>query len=262
VPGHGSRPAGAVTVAAVRPRLLLPMAAVALLAACGSDGGAAQAPAPGTTAAGGSSAGGSSAATGSPAPEPGPAVAQASAEAAADPARATDPRSAALAVALRQSDLPEGWTVQANPVPDEGDLGSNPSLAGICGATFTSEAHRTAKYPVVGLDPQRTPLLESEAISYDGAGSAATALQELRAAFAHCTTEGLTVLAPPRVAGLAADSVVVEYQLTGGLHQEVVAQARGAVVSVLLAEDEATTARAARSIAGRLAALPAAAVGA
>jgi hypothetical protein len=70
------------------------------------------------------------------------------------------------------------------------------------------------------------------------------------------------VVAPPRVAGLAADSVVVEYELAGGLRQEVVAQARGAVVSVLLAEDEATAGHAAQSIAGRLAALPAAAVGA
>ena len=232
-------------------RLLVPLAAVALLAAC-SGGGAA----PGTGTAAGTGATGSSVA------EPSPAVAQASAEAAADPSRATDARTAALAVALRAADLPQGWSVQANPVPDESDISGNPSLAGICGGTFTSESHRTAKYPVVGLDPQRTPLVESEAISYDSAASAATALQELRAAFAHCTTEGQTVVAAPRVDGLAADSVVVEYELTGGLRQEVVAQARGAVLSVLLAEDEATAAHAARSIAGRLAALPAAAVGA
>jgi hypothetical protein len=115
---------------------------------------------------------------------------------------------------------------------------------------------------VVGLDPQRTPLVESEAISYDSAGSAAAALQELRAAFASCTSGGQTAVAAPRVDGLAADSVVVEYGLAGGVRQEVVAQARGAVVSVLLAEDEAPAAQAARSIAGRLAALPAAAIGA
>jgi hypothetical protein len=145
-------------------------------------------------------------------------------------------------------------------VPD-GDLSGNPSLAGICGATFTSEAHRTAKYPVVGLDAQRTPLVESEAISYDAAGAAATALQELRAAFAHCGTGDRTILAAPRVEGLAADAVVVEYQLTGGTTQEVLAQRRGAVVSVLLAEDQDAAAAAARAIAGRLAALPATAAG-
>jgi hypothetical protein len=241
----------------VSPRLLRPPAALvaglALLAGCGSASSAASGPGAGTT---------DSAATASPSTEPGPALAQASAEAAADPARATDAKSAALAAALRPADLPAGWTVQVNPVPDASGLSGNPSLAGICGATFTSEAHRTAKYPVVGLDAQRTPLVESEAISYDAAGAAATALQELRAAFAHCATGDRTVLAPPRVDGLAADSVVVEYELTGGLRQEVIAQARGAVVSVLLAEDEPTAARAARSIATRLAALPASAVGA
>jgi hypothetical protein len=241
----------------VTSRPLVPLAALlatfGLLTACGSSGGSAS----GTAAP--SSAG---AAPAAPSAEPSPAVAQASAEAAADPARATDARTAALAIALRQADLPQGWTVQANPVPDVRDLSGNPSLAGICGGTFSSEGHRTAKYPVVALDPRRTPLVESEAISYDSAASAATALQELRAAFAHCTTGDRTVVAPPRVARLAADSVVVEYSLAGGLRQDVVAQARGAVVSVLLAEDEATAARAAQSIAGRLAALPAAAVGA
>lgn len=224
------------------------LATAGLLAGCGPAGSS---PAAGTSAAG----------PGSPSAEPSPAVAQASAEAAADPARAADARTAALAVALRPADLGQGWTVQANPVPDASALGGNPSLAGICGGAFPSEAHRTAKYPVVGLDPKRTPLVESEAISYDGPDAAASALQELRAAFAHCTGGDRTVVAPPRVDGLAADAVVVEYELAGGLRQEVVAQARGAVVSVLLAEDEATAAHAAQRIATRLAALPPAAVG-
>jgi hypothetical protein len=240
----------------VTSRPLAPLAAaalaVALLAGCGSGAGAAAST--GTPpSAGAPSSGGA---------EPSPAVAQASAEAAADPARATDAKAAALAVALRPADLGQGWSVQANPVPDASDLSGNPSLAGICGGSFPSEAHRTAKYPVVGLDPQRTPLVESEAISYDSAGSAAGALAELRAAFAHCTSGDRTVVAPPRVDGLAADAVVVEYELAGGLRQEVVAQARGAVLSVLLGEDEATAAHAAQRIAARLAALPAAAVGA
>jgi predicted small lipoprotein YifL len=238
---------GAATVAAVSPRTLPALVAAALLAALAGCGGTS-----------GPSAGSTPSA--SPA-EPSPARQQAAAEASADPARATDVRSAGLAAALRAADLPAGWSVQANPVPDTADLGTAPSLAGICGGSFPSEAHRTVKYPVVGLDPQRTPLVESEAIGYDGAASAAAALQELRAAFAHCPTEDRTILAPPRVEGLAADAVVVEYQLTGGTTQEVLAQRRGAVVSVLLAEDEDAAAAAARRIAGRLAALPATAAG-
>src|SRR5947209_19072005 len=68
VPGHGERdrrPAGAVTVAAVITRPLVPLAAVALLAACSSGTG--------TTAGTGSTA-----ASGSAVAEPSPAVAQAS----------------------------------------------------------------------------------------------------------------------------------------------------------------------------------------
>jgi hypothetical protein len=216
-----------------------------LLAGCG---GGSTAP-----SSSGSSAAGTS-------PEPAPAEAQASTEAAADPAAATDPKSGALAVALRASDLPAGWSVQANPVPD-GALSGNPSLAGICGGTFPSEAHRTAKYPVTGLDPQGNPAIVSESISYDTAGSALSALGELGDAFASCTGEGRTLVQAPRVEGLAPAAVVVEYDLAEGTRQEVIAQAKGAVVSVLISEDEAAAAGAARSIATRLAALPAAAVG-
>jgi hypothetical protein len=216
-----------------------------LLAGCG--GGSAPASSPGT-AAGGTS------------PEPAPAQAEASAEAAAYPAAATDAKTGALAVALRASDLPTGWTVQANPVPN-GSVAGNPSLAGICGGTFTSEAHRTAKHPVTGLDPQGKAAVVSEAISYDTPGSALTALAELGDAFATCTTEGRTIVQAPRVEGLAPASVVVEYELAGGTRQEVIAQAKGSVFSVLIADDDSAGAMAARSIAARLAALPAAAVG-
>lgn len=254
--GHVPRalPGPAATVAPVttrRARLLPPLAGLLLLAACGSGG-------TGSTHSGGTTAGSPPAATSS---EPAAAVAQASAEAAADPARATDPRSAALAVALRAADLPKGWSVQANPVPDSNDLSKNPTLAGICGASFPSETHRTAKFPVTGLDPKGTPSIVAEALSYDSPASASSALAELRAAFAHCPAEDRTVVRAPAVAGLAADSVVVEYELAGGLRQEVVAQARGAVVSVLIGEDEKTVAGTTRSIATRLAALPAGAVG-
>lgn len=226
---------------------LVPLAVV-LLAGCGS-------PAAGPTSSARSTAASSASV------EPGPAQAQASAEAAADPAAATDPKSAALAVALRATDLPQHWTVQANPVPD-GSLSNNPSLAGICGGDFPSESHRTAKFPVAGLDPKGAAGVVSEAISYDSAGSAVGALQELRDAFATCTSKDRTLVDAPRVAGLSPDFVVVEYDLAGGTRQEVIAQARGAVVSILIAEDETAAATAARSIAARMAALPASAVGA
>jgi hypothetical protein len=229
-------------------RAVVPLAAL-LLAGCGASGSG-----------GGSSATSPSGHAGSSA-EPSPAQAQASAEAAADPAAATDARGAALAVALRATDLPAGWTVQANPVPD-GDLSSAPSLAGICGGTFPSESHRTAKFPVAGLDASRQPAVVSEAISYDTADSAASALHELRDAFATCTSKDRTLVDAPRVEGLAGDFVVVEYDLAGGTRQEVIAQARGAVASILIAEDETAAAAAARAIAVRLAALPAGAVGA
>jgi hypothetical protein len=234
----------------VRTRLLVPVAAVLVLAGCSDDGSSSAAPTTTTTS--------SPAATSA---EPESAQAEASLEAAADPATATDPAGAALAVAMRATDLPAGWTVQANPVPDD-DLTDNPSLDGICGGQFPSEAARTAKYPVVGLDPQGTPTLLSEAIAYDSAASAAAALGELRAAFASCPAADRTLVDPaPQVDGLAADSVVVEYELTGGARQEVVAQARGAVLSVLLAEQPEAAAGAAQGIAGRLAALPASAIG-
>jgi hypothetical protein len=192
--------------------------------------------------------------------EPSAAQAEAAAEAAADPAAATDPAGAALAVALRAADLPPGWSVQANPVPD-GTLSDNPSLAGICGHTFTSEAHRTAKFPVVGLDGTGTAQNSSEAIAYDSPAAAGTAVQELVQAFGGCPADQYTFVPGPSADGLAPQSVVFEYQLAGGTTQVVVAQARGAVLSVLIGEDPATTAQAGRSIAARLAALPAAAIG-
>jgi hypothetical protein len=224
----------------VRSRPLAALAAVAVvLAGCG-----------------GSSGSSSSATTTS---EPGPAQAEASREAAADPAAATDPESAALSVALRATDLPVGWAVQANPVPD-GDLSDNPSLAGICGFSFTSEAHRVAKFPVVGLDGSGAAQLTSEAIAYDGPDAATTAVQELVQAFSGCPADQYTFQQPPGAEGLAENSVVFRYQLASGVTQVVVAQARGAVLSVLIGEDPATATAAGRSIATRLAALPPAAI--
>jgi len=223
----------------VRPRLLAALAAVLVLAGCGSS----------------SSSGAASSSV-----EPPPAQAEASREAAADPAAATDPTSAALSVALRAADLPAGWTVQANPVPD-GDLSDNPSLAGICGFSFTSEAHRRAKFPVVGLDGSGAAQMTSESIAYDGPDAATTAVQELVQAFSGCPADQYTFQPPPSAEGLADNSVVFRYQLAGGGTQVVIAQARGAVLSVLIGEDPAVATAAGRSIATRLAALPAAAIG-
>jgi hypothetical protein len=193
--------------------------------------------------------------------EPAAASAAAAAEAAADPAAAGSPAEAALAVALRAADLPAGWSVQANPLAEGASLADNPSLAGICGATFTSEMHRTTKHPVVGLDGSGTPQVSAEAIAYDSAAAAATAVQELVQAFAGCPADEYTFEPGPPADGLAEDSVVFQYRLADGSRQVVVAQARGQVLSVLIGEDPASTAAAARSIAVRMAALPAAAIG-
>jgi hypothetical protein len=238
----------AVTVAAVRTRLHVLVAAAVLLAGCSDDGSSSSSSTTPHSSAAGTSA------------EPEAARAEASREATADPAAATDARSAAVAVALRAADLPSGWSVQANPVPD-GDLSGNPSLAGICGFPFTSEAHRVAKYPVVGLDPAGTAQISSESIAYDGPEAATTAVQELVQAFSGCPAEQYTFVPGPGAEGLAENSVVFQYELAGGATQVVVAQARGAVLSVLIGEDPATATATGRAIAGRLAALPAAAIG-
>lgn len=235
-----------------RTRLLAPLVlATALLAAgCGGTHGDAT---PATSAATSSAAGTST--------EPAPAEAEASAAAALDPAAVTSAQEAALATALRVVDLPEGWSVQANPVPD-GDLSDNPSFQGLCDADFPSEGRRTAKFPVVGVDPAGTSLLTSEALAYDAPEAAAQALVELRAAFAGCEGPDRTFVTPPSAEGLATDSVVVQYQLTTGTDQVIVAQARGSVVSVVIGDDPAATLAAAQSIATRVAALPAAVIGA
>ncbi|NYJ06560.1 hypothetical protein [Petropleomorpha daqingensis] len=223
----------------MRCRLLVAFAAAVVLAGCGAS---------------------SSTSSGAATSEPGPAEAEASREAAADPAAATDPQSGALSVALRAADLPAGWSVQANPVPD-GDLSDNPSLAGICGFSFTSEAHRVAKFPVVGLDGSGAAQMTSESIAYDGPDAASTAVQELVQAFSGCPADQYTFQQPPAADGLAENSVVFQYQLAGGVVQVVIAQARGAVLSVLIGEDPAVATAAGRSIATRLAALPPAAIG-
>ncbi|MGY1633818.1 hypothetical protein ACI784_19115 [Geodermatophilus sp. SYSU D01186] len=229
----------AATLGAVRvtARLAAVLTAWALLAGCGGD--------PGERA---------------PREDPAPAQAEQSAAAAADPASATTPAEAALAVALRAGDLPAGWTVQANPVADD-DLSDDPSLDGICGISSTSEAHRTAKHPVVGLDADGIPGLVSEAIAYDSAAAGAQAMTELRDAFESCPAGDRTFLDPPVVDGLTGTVVAVRYRLADGTTQDVLAQGRGAVVSVLIAEDPAAGATAAEGIAARMAALPAPATG-
>jgi hypothetical protein len=221
----------------VRSRLVAALAAALVSTGCGDD------PAP--TA---------------PRDEPAPAEAEESAAAAADPAAATTPAEAALAVALRATDLPQGWSVQANPVPD-GDLSANPSLAGICGVDFSSEAHRTAKFPVVGIDPAGAATVVAEAIAYDSAEAGTLALTELRDAFESCPSGDRTVVEPPAVPELTGNVVAVRYRLEDGATQDVLAQGRGAVVSVLIAEDAPAGATAAQGIAARLAALPAPAIG-
>ncbi|MGY2082121.1 hypothetical protein [Modestobacter sp. SYSU DS0657] len=193
--------------------------------------------------------------------EPTAASDAAAAAATADPAAAADPAQAVVAVALRAADLPADWTVQANPLPAGADLAENPSLTGICGQTFASEAHRTSKQPVVGLDGAGTPRLSSEAIAYDSPAAAGAALQELVQAFSRCPEDQYTFEAGPSAEGLAASSVVFQYRLPDGTTQVVLAQATGQVLSVLIGEDPGITAAAGRAVAARMAALPAGAIG-
>jgi hypothetical protein len=193
--------------------------------------------------------------------EPEAAEDAAAAAATADPASVTDAPGAAVAVALRATDLPDGWTVQANPLGEGAAIGDNPSLDGICDQRFGSEAHRTSKQPVVALDPAGAAALSSEAISYDTAESASSALRELVAAFQSCPPDTYTFQPPPSADGLAAMSVVFQYQLADGTVQVVVAQAAGQVLSVLIGDDPDTTTAAGRAVATRMSALPAAAIG-
>jgi hypothetical protein len=227
-----------------RSRLLAALAAALLLAGCGADDGDAT-PAGATT----------------PTSAPAPAQAAESAAASLDPATVRNGGEAALAVALRTADLPAGWSIQANPVPQGSDLAGNPSLEGICGVRFASEERRVLKFPVVGLDPSGAPAVVSEAIAYDTAASGALALTELRDALSACPAGDRTFAEPPAVDGLAEDVVVARYRLADGTTQDVIAQGRGAVVSVLIAEDPAAGATAAGNIAARMAALPAPATG-
>ena len=248
------RPAAAVTVAAVdlrRPLLTTLILGALALAGCTS------ADEPADPSGAGSSGPNSSATA-----EPTAAAEAAAAAATADPATVRDPAGATVAIALRAADLPAGWSVQANPLSGDADLAENPSLEGICGQTFSSEAHRTTKQPVVGLDGAGTAVLTSEAIAYDSADTAATAVQELVRAFSSCPADQYTFEAGPSAEGLAANSVVFQYRLADGSTQVVVVQAVGQVLSVLIGEDPGTTAAAGRSIAGRMSALPAAAIGA
>jgi hypothetical protein len=151
--------------------------------------------------------------------------------------------------------------VQANPLGEGAALADNPSLDGICDKKFGSEAHRTSKQPVVAVDPAGAAKLSSEAISYDTGESASSALRELVAAFSSCPPDTYTFQPAPSAEGLAPMSVVFQYQLADGTTQVVVAQASGQVLSVLIGDDPATTTAAGRSIATRISALPAAAIG-
>ena len=240
-------------------RSLLPLAVAAALALAGCRGS----DDPPAAAGGTSSSADPSTAPGpaTPSVEPDVASAAAAAEANADPAAVTDPAGAAVAVALRATDLPAGWTVQANPLGEGTTLAQNPSFDGICDQKFGSEAHRTSKQPVVAVDPTGAAQLSSEAISYDTGASASSALRELVAAFSSCPPDTYTFQPAPSAEGLAQMSVVFQYQLAAGGTQVVVAQAAGQVVPVLIGDDPATTTAAGRAIAARMAALPAAAIG-
>ena len=251
--------AGGATVGGVR-RSLVPLVVAAGLALAGCSSSD-EPPADSATSSTASSSTATSPATAGPTAEPEAADAASAAAATADPAAVTDAPGAAVAVALRAADLPAGWTVQYNPLGEGAAIGDNPSLDGICDQRFGSEAHRTSKQPVVALDPAGAAELSSEAISYDTAESAGSALRELVAAFQSCPPDTYTFQPAPSADGLAEMSVVFQYQLADGTVQVVVAQAVGQVLSVLIGDDPDTTTAAGRAIATRMSALPAAAIG-
>ena len=249
----GGRAVG-VTVGGVR-RSLVPLAVAAALTLAGCSG-----PDGDPAAASTSSSAATAGPTVEPTAEPGAADAAEAASAAADPAAVRDPAEAAVAIALRASDLPAGWTVQANPLGEGTTIADNPSFDGICDQHFGSEAHRTGKQPVVAVDPAGAAQLSSEAISYDTVEAASSAVRELVAAFSSCPPDTYTFQPAPSAEGLAEMSVVFQYQLADGTTQVVLAQAVGHVLSVLIGDDPATTTAAGRAIATRMSALPAAAI--
>jgi hypothetical protein len=105
-------------------------------------------------------------------------------------------------------------------------------------------------------------VLAGEAISYDSAAGADLALTELGAAFATCPPEDYTFLPGPAAEGLTEGAVVIRYELSNGVSQTVIGQSRGAVLSILIGDDPATTLGTAQRIADRMARLPAAVIGA
>lgn len=166
----------------------------------------------------------------------------------------TSPQEAIHTIALTAADLPAGWTVEESPT--DGNLDDDPTFLGLCDFDFVSEARRTAKVPVTGINPDGAAVLTTEAVSYDAADGARLALLELRLAYGNCPPDQTFVDIPPAdETGLAEDRVVVEYTLAEGTTQTVIVQRRGAVLSVVLGEARLITFDAARKIFQRMAAL-------
>lgn len=171
------------------------------------------------------------------------------------PEAATTPQEALPVIALSAADLPAGFTVEESPT--DGDIADDPTFEGLCNFEFLSERRRTAKVPVTGVDPSGEPVVISEAVAYDAFDAAQLALIELRAAYEVCPAEQyvFTDLSAEDQSGLAEDRVVIEYTLPEGVTQTVLAQRRGAVLSLVLGEDRAVAFAAARAIYARMAAL-------
>jgi hypothetical protein len=91
--------------------------------------------------------------------------------------------SALNSIVIRQSDVPTTVTV----VTESGDdsVAGAPTLD-LCNATFPSESLRTARLQPTAVDDQGSPLISTEAVLYSSPAATAQAFAELRSAAAKC----------------------------------------------------------------------------
>lgn len=103
----------------------------------------------------------------------------------------TDPAASALSsIVLNQSDV--GSTVSVELLPGGTDPENEPTLD-LCNGTFPSEALRTARLQVVGVEQQRgTVGISTEAVLYRTPEAAAQAMAELKATAAGCPASPVT----------------------------------------------------------------------
>lgn len=95
-----------------------------------------------------------------------------------------DPSASLLqGLVVRQQDVPSSSSVQ---LLDGGNLVTGQTTLDLCNGTFASEALRTARLQVVEYAPDGTDVLSTEAVLYRTSADAAQAMSELRSVAAHC----------------------------------------------------------------------------